>query len=173
MHRNLSYAQSVGRMQRARVKLGVPLRVTVATTFDPSRTREDVLHGSSQVLVPLPDRVSGRSTTAHRPAAAQRGRGGLGRVECDHEVTTMAKLRNVGVREFRDHATSYLSGSDPVAISKHGRVIGFYVPLARDEDEVQRAVAKLGETVGQVLEESGLSEDELAALFDLRGPHIQ
>lgn len=85
----------------------------------------------------------------------------------------MAKLRNVGVREFRDHATTYLSGSDPVAVSKHGRVIGFYVPLRRDEDEVQRAVAKLGETVGQVLSESGLSEDELVALFDLRGTHVE
>ena len=80
----------------------------------------------------------------------------------------MAKLKNVGVREFRDHATQYLSGSDPVAVSKHGRVIGFYVPLQRDEDEVERAVAKLGETVGQVLADSGLTEDELAELLDLR-----
>lgn len=80
----------------------------------------------------------------------------------------MAKLRNVGVREFRDHATRYLSGSEPVAVSKHGRVIGFYVPLERDEDEVERAVAKLSETVGRVLEDSGLSEDELVKLVDLR-----
>ncbi len=85
----------------------------------------------------------------------------------------MAKLRNVGVREFRDHATNYLSGSDPVAVSKHGRVIGFYLPLKRDEDEVRHALAKLGETVEQVLEESGLSEDELAVLFDLRRQHDQ
>ena len=80
----------------------------------------------------------------------------------------MTRLKNVGVREFRDHATKYLSGSDPVAVSKHGRVIGFYVPLERDEDEVARAVAKLGETVGHVLEDSGLTEDELVDLFDLR-----
>ena len=84
----------------------------------------------------------------------------------------MAKLKNVGVREFRDHATSYLSGSDPIAVSKHGRVIGFYLPVERDEDEIPRAVAKLGATVEQVLEESGLSEEELAALLDLRSPHI-
>lgn len=80
----------------------------------------------------------------------------------------MAKLKNVGVREFRDHATRYLSGSDPIAVSKHGRVVGFYVPLQRDEDEVKGAVAKLGETVGHVLTESGLTEEELADLFDLR-----
>jgi hypothetical protein len=80
----------------------------------------------------------------------------------------MAKLKSVGVREFRDHATTYLSGTDPIAINKHGRVIGFYVPLERDEHEVRRAIARLGESVGTVLEETGLTEDELAALFELR-----
>jgi hypothetical protein len=92
-------------------------------------------------------------------------------IECDHEVVTMAKLKNVGVREFRDHATSYLSGSDPLAVSKHGRVVGFYIPVERDEDEVKSAVNKLGETVGQVLADSGLTEDELAGLFELRDRH--
>lgn len=90
---------------------------------------------------------------------------------CDHEVVTLAELKNVGVREFRDHATSYLSGSEPVAVSKHGRVIGFYVPVQRDNDEVKAAVVRLGETVGQVLAESGLDEEELAALVDLRNRH--
>ena len=80
----------------------------------------------------------------------------------------MTSLKTVGVREFRDHATTYLSGSEPVAVSKHGHVIGFYIPLDRDEHEVQRAIARLGQVVGQVLQESRLSEDELAALFTLR-----
>lgn len=82
----------------------------------------------------------------------------------------MANLKNVGVREFRDHATTYLSGPDPVAVSKHGRVIGFYIPLDRDEDEGRRALAKLGETVGQVLNETGLTEEELAGLIEIRHP---
>ncbi len=81
----------------------------------------------------------------------------------------MAEMKNVGVREFRDHATTYLSGREPIAINKHGRVIGFYVPLERDENEVRRAIARLGESVGKVLDDTGLTEDELAALFDLRG----
>ena len=80
----------------------------------------------------------------------------------------MANLKSVGVREFRDHATAYLSGSDPVAVSKHGRVIGFYIPLERNEDEVRHGVAKLGQTVQRILHETGMSEEELAELFDLR-----
>lgn len=65
----------------------------------------------------------------------------------------MAKLKNVGVREFRDHATAYLSGSDPVE---------------RDREEVRRAVEKLESTINRIREETGMSEEELARLFDLR-----
>lgn len=82
----------------------------------------------------------------------------------------MPKMKNVGVREFRDHATKYLAGPDPVAVNRHGRVIGFYLPLKRDEDEVRRAIARLGQAVEQVLDETGMSEQELAGLFDLRRP---
>jgi hypothetical protein len=79
-------------------------------------------------------------------------------------------VKSIGVREFRDHATTYLSGSDPVAVSKHGHVIGFYIPLERDESEVRRAVAQLGQAVEQVLGETGMTEDELASVFDMRRP---
>ena len=74
----------------------------------------------------------------------------------------------MGVREFRDHATTYLAGTDPLAISRHGKVIGFYIPVQRDEGEVDRALTRLGEAVAHVMAETGLSEDELARLFDLR-----
>ncbi len=80
----------------------------------------------------------------------------------------MAQMKSVGVREFRDHATKYLAGPETVAINRHGRVIGFYVPLKRDEDEVRRAVAQLGQAVEQVLDEAGMIEDELAGVFDMR-----
>jgi len=51
-----------------------------------------------------------------------------------------------------------------------GQVIGFYIPLERNEDEVQRAVVKLGEAVEQVLQETGMNEEALSGLFDLRRP---
>jgi antitoxin (DNA-binding transcriptional repressor) of toxin-antitoxin stability system len=82
----------------------------------------------------------------------------------------MVCMKSVGVKEFRDHATAYLSGSDAVAVSKHGRVIGLYIPLERDDDEARRAVAQLGEAVERVLAETGMTEDELSLKFDLRRP---
>lgn len=82
----------------------------------------------------------------------------------------MAELKNVGVREFRDHATTYLSGSEPIAVSKHGRVIGFYIPVERDDADVARALARLADSVERVIAETGMSEDELAELLNLRRP---
>ncbi len=82
----------------------------------------------------------------------------------------MAKVKSIGVREFRNNASTYLSGSETIAVNRHGKVIGFYIPLERDEDEVRRAVAQLGAAVGQVLEETGMTEQELARVFDLRRP---
>ena len=49
-------------------------------------------------------------------------------------------------------------------------MIGFYIPRERDEDEVRRAVAMLCAAVGQVLEGTGMTEEELAKVFDLRQP---
>jgi len=77
----------------------------------------------------------------------------------------MLSVKNVGVREFRNNASAYLSGPDVVAVNRHGKVVGFYIPIERDEDEVRRAVVKLGATVEKVLEETGMTEDELALLF--------
>jgi hypothetical protein len=82
----------------------------------------------------------------------------------------MAQLKSVGVREFRGRATKYLAGPETVAVNRHRRVIGFYVPLKSEEDEVRPAVAQFRQAVEQVLDETGMSEDELAGVFDMRRP---
>ena len=53
------------------------------------------------------------------------------------------RVPTVGVREFREKAASYLAGSAPIAVTRHGRVIGFYVPVPPDQDEVRRAFERL------------------------------
>jgi hypothetical protein len=79
-------------------------------------------------------------------------------------------MKNVGVRDFRDHATAYLSGGEPLAVNKHGRVIGIYLPVKRDQDRIDRTLDKLGATVQAILEETGMTEDELADFFDFGRP---
>lgn len=72
-------------------------------------------------------------------------------------------IKDVGVREFRDHASSYLSGDEPLAVRRHGRVLGFYLPVKRksDGEELQAALRELGESLAELRRVSGLSEEEL------------
>jgi antitoxin (DNA-binding transcriptional repressor) of toxin-antitoxin stability system len=65
-------------------------------------------------------------------------------------------MKSVGVREFRNNASTYLSGTEPIAVNRHGKVIGFYIPLERD-DEVERAFALLPATLEKVIERTGVS----------------
>lgn len=78
---------------------------------------------------------------------------------------------HAGIRDFRDRATHYLAGNDVIAIERHGKTVGFYIPVpTRDEEKGQRALAKLREAVRTTMAETGLSEDQLADLFDVSKP---
>lgn len=78
-------------------------------------------------------------------------------------------MKRVGIREFRDHATQYLSNDEVLAIERHGQTIGFYIPtgVSRQESFAQ-ALERLEETVQRVLTDTELSEDELSRLYDLK-----
>ena len=49
-----------------------------------------------------------------------------------------------------------------------GGHVRFYIPLERDEDEVHRAIDDLGKAVTQVLQETGMNEEELIELLGLK-----
>jgi NADH:ubiquinone oxidoreductase subunit B-like Fe-S oxidoreductase len=77
-------------------------------------------------------------------------------------------MKRVGVREFRDHATQYLAGDTVLAVERHGQPIGFYIPTGASRSEsFAQALMRLEQTVQQVVNETGLSEEELSRLFDL------
>ncbi len=78
-------------------------------------------------------------------------------------------MKRVGIREFRDHATLYLSDDEVLVIERHGQTVGFYIPTgaSRQESFVQ-ALGRLEETVQRVLTETELSEEELSRLYDLK-----
>ncbi len=80
-------------------------------------------------------------------------------------------MKRVGVREFRDRATQYLSGSEVLAVERHGEPIGFYIPTkANRRKNLEDALARLEETAQHILDRTGMSEEELSQLFDLKQP---
>ncbi len=75
-------------------------------------------------------------------------------------------MRAIGVREFRDQATSLLAAGETLVIERHGEAIGFYVPIqAVDRRRGRDALGRLGSLVDDVLQRSGLDEEELIREF--------
>lgn len=80
-------------------------------------------------------------------------------------------MKTVGVREFRDHATRYLGGNEPVTIERRGERIGVYLPFREvKREQLAQALDKLGRTVTELSAKMGLTEDEFADLFDPSKP---
>ena len=78
----------------------------------------------------------------------------------------MAGLTTVGVREFREELARYLDSPVPVAVTRHGQTVGYYVPARRPDREQE--LRGLEEAVGRVealLSVHGVSEDEVVREF--------
>jgi PHD/YefM family antitoxin component YafN of YafNO toxin-antitoxin module len=73
----------------------------------------------------------------------------------------------VGIREFRDKLASYLLESEePVAITRHGDIVGYYVPARRKRSETERATLKVAAThLQQALAAEGISAEEILKDF--------
>ncbi|MGV2828179.1 hypothetical protein [Myxosarcina sp. GI1(2024)] len=77
-------------------------------------------------------------------------------------------MKSVGIREFRDKATQYLASKEVVAVKRHGKLVGFYVPVEQsDEIEIERALQRLSQTVETAIAESGLDEIAISRALDL------
>jgi PHD/YefM family antitoxin component YafN of YafNO toxin-antitoxin module len=72
------------------------------------------------------------------------------------------ETQKVGIREFRDKLASYLLESNvPVAITRHGDTVGYYIPARRKRSDSERAALQEASSRWQeVLAAEGISEDE-------------
>jgi antitoxin (DNA-binding transcriptional repressor) of toxin-antitoxin stability system len=68
----------------------------------------------------------------------------------------------IGMREFRENLAGYLESGTPLAITRHGETLGFYIPAQKRSRKAEiaamRAAAK---ELDQMIASLGASEDEL------------
>jgi antitoxin (DNA-binding transcriptional repressor) of toxin-antitoxin stability system len=77
-------------------------------------------------------------------------------------------MKSVGIREFRDKASQYLASREAVAVKRHGKIVGFYIPVEQSEEiEIEQALQRLNQTVETAIAESGMDEAALAHALDL------
>lgn len=78
----------------------------------------------------------------------------------------MDKATRVGIREFRENLADYLESKTPVAITRHGSMIGIYVPTKPKPDQADLQALRLaGQKMQELIAASGTTEDEIVADF--------
>lgn len=77
------------------------------------------------------------------------------------------ETQKIGIREFRDKLASYLLESEaPLAITRHGDTVGYFIPARRKRSEAERAALKEASARWQeILHSEGISEEEVVADF--------
>jgi len=77
------------------------------------------------------------------------------------------QTQKIGMREFRDKLATYLLESDaPLAITRHGDTIGYFIPARRKRSDSERQSLK--EAAGrwqEILDAEGISEEEAVSDF--------
>ena len=72
------------------------------------------------------------------------------------------ETEKIGMREFRENLAGYLESGKPLAITRHGETLGFFIPAQKRsrkaEVEAMRAAAK---ELDALITAWGASEDEL------------
>lgn len=73
----------------------------------------------------------------------------------------------VGIREFRENLATYLLESDsPVAITRHGDTVGYYIPARRKRTDAERtALKEAAAQLREMLRAEKISEEEILQEF--------
>lgn len=73
----------------------------------------------------------------------------------------------IGVREFRENLSGYLEGGQPLAITRHGETLGFFIPANKrsrtEQIDAMRAAAK---DLDAMISTWGASEDDLMKAYN-------
>jgi len=71
--------------------------------------------------------------------------------------------QRVGIREFRDNLATYVLESDtPIAITRHGDTVGFYIPARRKRTEAEKqALNEAASKMQAMMVERGITEEDI------------
>ena len=71
----------------------------------------------------------------------------------------------VGIREFRSDLAEYIASSTPVAVTRHGQTVGYFIPTKVQVEADIAALKKAGETLDKLLEAQGVDVESVVADF--------
>lgn len=71
----------------------------------------------------------------------------------------------VGIREFRADLAEYIASSTPVAVTRHGQTVGYFIPTQGHADADIAALKKASSTLDKLLEAQGVDVDSVVTDF--------
>lgn len=76
------------------------------------------------------------------------------------------RTQKVGIREFRERLATFLEASGPVAVTRHGETVGYYIPARPSKDAADLAALRAAAAqLDALLAASGVTEDEIVKDF--------
>ena len=71
----------------------------------------------------------------------------------------------VGIREFRSDLAEYIASSTPVAVTRHGQTVGFFIPTQGQMEADIVALKKASKTLDKLLEAQDIVVESVVADF--------
>lgn len=71
----------------------------------------------------------------------------------------------VGIREFRADLAEYIASSTPVAVTRHGQTVGFFIPTQGQVEADVAALKKASRSLDKLLAAQGVDVDDVVADF--------
>ena len=71
----------------------------------------------------------------------------------------------VGIREFRADLAEYIAASTPVAVTRHGHTVGYFIPTHGHANADLAALKKASTTLDQLLAAQGIDIEDVIADF--------
>ncbi len=71
----------------------------------------------------------------------------------------------VGIREFRADMAEYIASNTPVAVTRHGQTVGYFIPTQGQVEADIAALKKASKTLDRLLEAQGVDVESVMADF--------
>ncbi len=71
----------------------------------------------------------------------------------------------VGIREFRADLAEYIAASNPVAVTRHGQTVGYFIPVHGQAEADLVALKKASQSLDQLLSAQGVDVEGVIADF--------
>ena len=71
----------------------------------------------------------------------------------------------VGIREFRADLAEYIAASSPVAVTRHGQTVGYFIPVRCQAEADLVALKKASQSLDKLLSAQGVDVEGIVAGF--------